>query len=50
MIKNGMRKEKTSGEFEKARNEYALKSYGTARKTAKQLDRALKKVSLCNCD
>jgi len=48
LIKHGMEGKKINRN--KGRDEYALKSYGTAHKTAKKLDDALEEVSLCNPD
>lgn len=48
LIKHGMNGKKINRN--KGRDEYALKSYGTAHKTAGKLDQALKEVSLCNSD
>ena len=48
LIKHGMAGKQIRPQ--KVRDEYAIKSFGTAERTAKRLDKALQKVSLCNSD
>jgi hypothetical protein len=48
LIKQGMQGKKVKPQ--KARDQYAKLSYGTAHTTAGKLDEALKAVSFCNSD